>query len=719
MPAEQGAGSYRIAVDIGGTFTDCAVVPENGERVAAKALTTPGRLDDGVLDAVRVAAEQLGLTLPALLSATEIFVHGTTQATNAILTRTGARTGLITTRGHEDSLIIGRVYSKMAGLDERDVVHSSRLTKPAPIVRRALIRGVAERIDRDGDVVAPLQESQVVAATAELLELGVEAIAVCFLWSFVNPAHERRVSELLAEQAPHVFTAVSHEIAPVVGEYERAATTAMTAYVGPTVAGYLRRLEDRLRGAGLARPLLVMQASGGLTSVDDAARRPLVTLDSGPTGGILGSKNLGGLMGEQDLICTDVGGTSFDVGLVLGGDAPRDDEPVVGQYSLRMPKVLVKSIGSGGGSIAWVDHGLLRVGPQSAGAAPGPACYGLGGAEPTVTDADLVLGYLDPDNFLAGRMRLYRDRALEALSRLGVRLGMEPEEVALGIFRIINAQMADLILRSTIEQGHDPRTCVLIAYGGAGPTHAAFYAGDIGAKSIVIPADSTVFSAEGMLTCDLVHTAEVSRQTNTPFSPDELAGIRDRFTTLEERVVAQFERDGAARANVRVTRTISARFRHQVHGLEIPVPPGRFDERWSESLVDRFTDRYEQVYGAGAVLRGGGVEIDLHRVIGTRLMPALPPLVREAGGPDASAAHRRRRLCHFEPDGFVTTDIFDGGALRPGNVIAGPAIVERMGDSVVIPPEYGARVDDQLTLTMAPVRSPMDKASVDMEVAHG
>ena len=370
---------YRIGVDIGGTFTDCVVADERGRRTVSKAPTTPGSLQDGVLEAVAVNAEQLGLTRPALLAATELFVHGTTQATNAMLTRTGARTGLITTKGHEDAIIIGKVYAKVAGLPERDLVHSSRLRKPDPIVPRSLIRGVTERIDRDGDVIVALQEDEVLAAIDSLLAEGVEAIAVSLLWSFVNDSHERRIKELLAERAGGIFTAYSHEVAPVLGEYERTATTAITAYVGPKVVGYLERLESVLRDEGLVPPLLVMQASGGLTSVLDAAQRPIVTLDSGPTGGILGCQHLGRLYGEPNVICTDVGGTSFDVGLILRGEVPLEVEPVVAQYSLRMPKVLVHSIGSGGGSIAWLDEGgLLRVGPQSAGSRPGPACYGTG-----------------------------------------------------------------------------------------------------------------------------------------------------------------------------------------------------------------------------------------------------------------------------------------------------------------------------------------------------
>jgi N-methylhydantoinase A len=470
------------------------------------------------------------------------------------------------------------------------------------------------------------------------------------------------------------------------------------------VVAYLERLESQLAAEGLTRPMLVMQASGGLTSVADAAQRPLVTLDSGPTGGILGCQHLGQLYGETNMICTDVGGTSFDVGLILDGKVRLESEPVVAQYTLRMPKVLVDSIGAGGGSIAWLDEGgLLRVGPQSAGSRPGPACYGLGGTAATVTDADLVLGYLDPGAFLGGRMRLDRDLALRELARLGAHLGMEAEEVAVGVFRIINSEMADLIRKSTIEQGHDPRECVLVAYGGAAPTHAVFYGHDIGSKAILVPADSTVFSAEGMLTCDVVHTAEASRLVNAPFGDDDLAEITARFRELERRVLAQFEAEGASRDDVALARTVGVRFRQQVTTLEVDVDPGELTREAGERVLQRFVERYGHVYGKGAVLLGGNYELELHRVVGTRpIDPVAFPEHAEAGA-DPSPALKGERSAYFEPSGFIATRVYDGEALKAGNVVQGPAVVERMGDAVVVPPEYAAAVDRYLTLRLAPV----------------
>jgi N-methylhydantoinase A len=366
-----------------------------------------------------------------------------------------------------------------------------------------------------------------------------------------------------------------------------------------------------------------------------------------------------------------------------------------------MPKDLVSSIGAGGGSIAWLDEGgLLRVGPQSAGSRPGPACYGLGGIEATVTDADLVLGYLNPDSFLGGRMQLDRDRAHDALRRLGASLGMEAEEVAVGVFRIINAQMADLIRKSTIEQGHDPRACVLVAYGGAGPTHAVFYGQDIGAKAILVLADSTVFSAEGMLTCDVTRALEVSHQHASPFGEDDLAQLTARFAEMEERIVRQFEQEGASRDEIRLARTLGLRFRQQIHTVEVDADPGPFTAEAAGRVLERFVKRYGQVYGQGAVLVGGAHEIELHRVVGTRPVTPVDFPEHEAEGPDPAVALRGERSAHFEPVGYTTARVYAGEALRAGNVVAGPAIVERMGDSVVIPPGYEAAVDRYLNLRL-------------------
>jgi N-methylhydantoinase A len=471
------------------------------------------------------------------------------------------------------------------------------------------------------------------------------------------------------------------------GEYERGETTALAAYVGPGVVGYLELLEARLREEGLRRPLLVMQASGGLTSVADAARRPIVTLDSGPTGGVLGCLELARAYGEENVVCTDVGGTTFDIGLILAGRLPSDSEPVVARHSLRMPKVLVESIGAGGGSVAWLDEGgLLRVGPRSAGSSPGPACYARGGNEPTVTDADLVLGYLDAERFLGGRMRLDRDAAYAAVEGLGKQLRLEPEELAAGIFRIINAQMADLIRKTTIALGHDPRECVLVAYGGAGPTHAAFYGADIAVKEILIPADSTAFSAEGMLTCDIIHVLERSIVAPGALEPS--------FAELEARVLDQFVLEGTPPEAVAMARAVDAHYGQQVQTLAVPVEPGVAPVE----LAARFARLYEDTFGAGTGLAGSPIVISGQRVTGTLPVARSPFAASPEVGEDPTPALRTTRDAYFAGGGLTPTAVYDGYRLAAGNVVPGPAIIERMGDSVVIPPGAQASVDRHLTL---------------------
>ena len=467
------------------------------------------------------------------------------------------------------------------------------------------------------------------------------------------------------------------------------------------MAGYLRELERRLHASGLNHPLLVMQASDGLTSVADAARRPIVTLDSGPTGGILGCQYLSELYREPNMICTDVGGTSFDVGLITAGQVPLEDEPVVSQYSFRLPKVAVRSIGAGGGSVGWVDDGgILRVGPQSAGSRPGPACYGQGGSEPTVTDADVALGYFDAETFLGGRMQLDVASAFAALERLGKPLGMDAEQAAIGMVRIINAHMADLIRRATIEQGNDPRDCVLVAYGGAGPTHAGFYGDDINAKAILIPVDSTVFSAEGMLTCQVVHSSETSHALTSPFDAGDYAALSAQFEILEASVQDQFRVEGTDPDAVILRRTLKVRYGLQVHTVNVEVPSGTITLEHGKLIAERFEERYAQIFGAGSLYQSSGLAYEACRVTGTLSTESLRFAPVAPSTEPVSVAESGERRAYFEQLGFVTTPVYDGRRLDNGHIVNGPAIIERMGDSVVVPPGMIAAMDEYRSLLL-------------------
>ncbi|MBI3075745.1 MAG: hydantoinase/oxoprolinase family protein [Deltaproteobacteria bacterium] len=690
---------YHIAIDIGGTFTDCAVIDSEGRIVAiAKSPSTPPDFSRGVIAVLEVAAQSLGRSPRVLLAETDLLLHGCTVATNAMIERTGAVTGLITTRGHEDVIFIGKVVQKVAGLSEREIIHQSRLTKAEPpIVDPLHVKGVSERVDALGQVVVPLNEEEVRRAAGELAAQGVQSVAISFLWSFLNDGHERHAKELVRALAPDALVFASSEVAPLLGEYERTATTALNAYLGPRVIAYAHALEETLRELGYRKGLLFSHCLGGLTSLSEVEGTPLLTLDSGPAGGVLGAAFFARLYGKGEVICSDMGGTSFDVSIIRGGEPTLDEEPVLEKYTFLIPKIAIDSIGAGGGSIVWVDEdGLLRVGPQSAGAVPGPACYDQGGAQPTVTDVDLVLGYLNPDNFLGGRQRLSMARAERALEPLARALGMDRREVAAGAFKIVNAQMADLIRKTTIEQGYDPRNFALFCYGGAGPTHSPFLGRELRVREIYVPGHATVFSALGMLTGGLVHTAEASYPATLPLPESDLAALRRLFQGLEEKLAAQFRREGIAPERVRLSHLLYMKYRLQPRGMAVPLTNGLLSLADQGSLVEAFHRCYAEVYGEISAYRQMSVEILKSRVVG-RCETVVPQLISERvrGDPDPGPALVGRRPAYFEQHkDYVPTRVFDGDRLRFGHRLEGPCIVERPGDTLVIPPGMRGLVDE-------------------------
>ena len=691
-------GPYRIGVDIGGTFVDCVVLAADG-RVAsvAKSPNTPEDQSLGVMNALAASSEHLGIPLRTLLSNTTGFIHGCTVGTNALLERKGARTGLITTSGFEDTIFIGRVMQKRAGLMPEEVAHQSRLFKAEPpVVPHALIRGVAERVDALGEVLCPLDEAGVAAAAQELVsQEGAESLAVSYLWSFTRPEHEQRTRQLIAEAYPNLYVASSHEVAPVLGEYERTVSAVLTAYLGPAVARYAQRLEERLSENGLSGGLLMMTCRGGLTSVPDACQNPLLTLDSGPVGGAIGGRLFSNNYGEGNLICVDMGGTSFDVSLLLKGELLLETVPAVDKYTFYCPKVAIKSIGAGGGSIVSVDAtGVPKVGPESAGARPGPAAYGLGGEDATVTDVDLVLGYLNPAQVLGGAISLDKSKAEQALSRVGREVGMTMEEMAVGAFTIVNARMADMISKLTIESGHDPREFSLLAYGGASGIHIPFLAQDLHVKSLYVPEASSVFSALGMVRGDVIHTLEHSFIAIAPFTQDDRNALNGLIASLERQVLEQFAREGWSEDRVRITRSLFMKYRLQVHELPLVVS-GQVSAEEAAALQERFERQYEDIYGQGSGFSQVGVEVVKVRVDGAA-SPATPPRGQAAGQPDAdaTAALQGVRDAYFPSLGrFVPADVYDGGRLRYGNVLKGPCIIERTGDTIVIPNGAQGEVD--------------------------
>ncbi|HMA88899.1 MAG TPA: hydantoinase/oxoprolinase family protein [Burkholderiales bacterium] len=689
-------GPYLVGVDIGGTFTDCVVLDRKGRITATKSPSTPGNFAEGMLAALQLAAARLGLEFREFCSHIEVLTHGTTVGTNALIQRKGAKTGLLTTRGHEDAIHIMRGSRGVTSRELRKVVHFPESQKPAPIVPKRLIAGVSERVDCFGEIVVPLNEAQVEAAVRALLAEGVEAIAVCFLWSFKNPAHELRAKEIVRDLAPRVFVSCSTEIAPKWGEYERTTATVLNGYLGPVMSRYLGNLAERLKGAGYRRPLQITQCGGGSISVDKAMLEPLLTLDSGPVSGVTGSVYLGQVMGIDNIITTDMGGTSFDVGIVHGGRPQYSFVSNVAQYEYFLPKVDIQAIGSGGGSLARVDAATrsLQVGPDSAGADPGPACYGKGNELPTVTDADVVLGTINPDNFLGGRIRLDRARAIAAVQTVSDALGLSLAETASGIARVAEFKMADIIRKMTVEKGFDPRDFTLFAFGGAGPAHAGVFGAELGVKSIVIPQKeiASTWCAFGAAAADVLHVYE---QADIQASPFDAARVNRVLESLERRAHRQMDADGIARARRRLAFSLDMRHRGQINEVEVLLPEGRLKGAFGEKLRERFTARYEQLYGRGSSYRGAGIEIVTLRLRASaatprpRLRRARKLSVRIAPG----ALVGRRAIWWSDYGRTRSTPIYDGARLAPGNSLRGPAVVETTDTTIVVHPRRRLRVD--------------------------
>lgn len=683
--------SIVVGVDTGGTFTDCVAIDSEGGLTIGKAPSTPADFGEGVVASVR---RTLAKGDGGLLTEAVGFLHGTTVTINALLTRTGARVGLLTTRGHRDALFFMRVTGRVAGLAPDELFDFPKTSKPAPLVPKHLVEEIDERVDYKGAVIVPLHEERARASIRRLLDQGVEAIAISLLWSFRNDAHERRLRALVSELAPDLPVSVSSEIVPKIGEYERTATTVVNSYTLPLTSRYVDRLERRLAAEGREGPFLVMQSAGGVMTAAETASSPVRTVNSGPAGGIIAARFLGQLVGHENVICTDVGGTSFDVGLIVDGDPLMTPTQIVDQYTLLLPSVDVVSIGAGGGSIAKVVGGArLAVGPESAGAEPGPACFGLGGERPTVTDADVVLGTIDPDYFLGGQIKLDPLRAERAIhEHVAEPLGMSVPEAAAGIVEIGNAHMADLVRKTTVERGFDPRDFVLYAYGGAGPTHATGYGRDTGARAIVVPFGGLgpVFSAFGIAIADLVRVGEYSDPQVSPF---DVGRVARGFRRLAEELGGELRE--SLRGDVRFGYAAEMRYLKQVFEVTVPVDLARLEQRRSEGFVEDFERRYQQIYGKGSGFVGAGVELVTYRVTATAAplsKPRLEPAEETAGGPEE--ASRGHRPVYWPAAGdYVDTPAYEGELLRPGHRIEGPAVIEERATSMPIYQGQSVEVD--------------------------
>jgi len=694
---------YIVGVDIGGTFTDCVALDERGTVTLGKALSTPDDFAVGAVDAVLDAARNLGLRGEnELLRATKFFFHACTVADNTLITRTGPKTGLLTTQGFGDTLLIMRGRTT-EGLSESEAFRASTQSKPDPIIPRALIEEVAERIDYKGSTLISLEDEEIARAVPSLIERGVESIAIALLWALANDSHERKLANFIREHYPSVYLSLSSEIAPYLGEYERTATTAFNAYVGPKIAVYLRRLGEVLQAKGLGREPLVMQAYGGVLGIDDTCKKAVGTIESGPVSGIIGSRYIGEQLGVRNVLATDMGGTTFKVGVIRDGLIEKDYKPILMRYQLFLSKIWVESIGAGGGSIVWIDpeSGLLKVGPRGAGSSPGPICYGLGGTEVTVSDADLILGYLNEDCFLGGRMKLAKPQALEGLKeRVARPMNMTVAEAASGIYRITNSHMSDLIRRATVERGYDPREFTLFAFGGAAPVHAGRYAAELGIKEVIVPLTASVHGAVGLVSSDIVYDYGRSERLSVPA---DLKRVREIFTDLVGRATCSLRSAGFRDSEMNIVRSLDMRYRQQVHELSVPFPSGvaALTEHDLEAIYGRFDELYELTYGPGAGYREAGKEIMAFRVVATGELnkPRLRkyPMQRNR----AEAALKTERKVYFEEEHeFITTKIYDYGRLLPGSEISGPAIIETPITTIVINPSDRALIDESYNVRM-------------------
>ena len=668
----------QIGVDIGGTFTDIVALDGEGRLALAKVPSTPKDLLDGIGAAVGKVLALAG----APPGDVERFIHGTTVATNAVLEQKGAVTAVLTTEGFEDVLEMGRQKrSRMYDL-EMDPETPSFL---APGRRRV---GIRERLDARGATLVPLDEGQVRAAVQTLRAQGVQAIAVCYLFSFVNPAHEQRTRELCAEIAPEISVSLSSEVDPTFREYERLCVTAFDAYLGPVVKRYLAGLADTLRGLGIRAVPLIMRSRGGIVSAALAARQPVTLFLSGPAGGVIGAGCAAERSGVRDFVSLDMGGTSNDVAVVRSGAPLLASEGSIGPYPVRTPMVDVNTIGAGGGSIAWIDAaGGLRVGPRSAGAEPGPACYGRGGDAATVTDASVVLGYLNPERFAGGALTLDVGAAERAVGAIGRRLGVDTITAAAGIHRVINARMADQIRLVTIKRGYDPRQFSLVVLGGAGPVHGAALAAEMGMAEVLVPEAPGVLAAFGLLAAAIEHHHARTLQARTDVA--DLSAVNRCLAELDAAGRARMHEEGVAAADVHVAYTADMRYVGQAYELEVPIAAPVAAERVPD-IVAAFHAVHERVYGYARTQQT--VEFVNFRAVHTYRLPrpVVRPSAQAHGRLDDARVGERR--AYF--DGFVSAAIYERARLPLGARLAGPAIVEQMDTTTVIPPGVTAVVDD-------------------------
>lgn len=685
--------TYRVGIDIGGTFTDFALL-KGDEVILHKNLSTPGDRSLGVMEGLGVLAAGEGLSLPGFLGRCEAIVHGTTVADNTLIEMNGAVTGLITTAGFRDEIEYRRGFKE----DIWDV----RLAPPGQITPRRRRLTVPERILHDGTVHKPLDEAALREACRKLRLQNVEAVAISFLFSFVNPEHERRAKEIVRQEIQNAYVSASHEVLPRAPEYDRTSTTIVNAYVGPRVTGYLEKLVQRLLEGGYRNQLMVMQASGGVMTREYIDGAPIRVLASGPAGGVIGSAHCGKAKGHPNLLCVDMGGTSYDMSLVIGGEAPAEAGwNMHHRYLIGVPMVKVETLGAGGGSICHVNAGALEVGPRSAGSEPGPICYGRGGREPTVTDALVMLGILSTDEgFAGGSFRLTRQGVDEAFRAIADGMGHGAadhgaEQAAFDCWRVVNANMSQGVRRTTAGKGIDPRDLVMLAYGGNGPAFAAIQAEDLGITKVLVPKASPTFSALGTLVAN--PTIDEERSYIVSARALDLDRVRQLWADLSTRARRYFTQAGFAADAVRVNYQLNMRYPGQNFSLSFAfkagVPLGDLsfiDETFGETAIELFNQRHMAEYDhirEHEVPEVSGVRLNAHVVTPS---PAARGGFAPSGRVPAPAKSRRANL----GEGFAQVPVYLGKGLEPGMEVPSPAIIEETFTTIVVYPGWKAQIDD-------------------------
>ncbi|WP_336133596.1 hydantoinase/oxoprolinase family protein [Natronomonas amylolytica] len=689
--------SYLVNVDIGGTHTDGVVIDEQGDIIDGKVASTPDDFSEGFFNSLEVIADKIGTDVEGLLNDAELVSHGTTVGTNAVLEGDDVDTKLVTTKGAESVLSMMRgAPGRTSGLSVEEYLHMQEVTKPDRLVSKEDTYGLNERIDCMGDVVVEFNEEQAREIAAEIAESDVDSVAISCLWSFLNPEHEERMEEILEEEVDgDVFLTRSSDLTPTWGEYERTAATAINALIGPSTSDYIEKIDDRLEELGYDGTLLVMQVGGGVAPAEDAINEPVRTIDSGPAAGMTGCSYLADTLEHENIIAGDMGGTSFDVGLITDGEPITKATNVVRQYDYSIRNIDIESIGNGGGSIAWVEENTdrLRVGPESAGADPGPACYGQGGEKFTVTDAAVLCGFIDPEYFLGGRESLDIDSAKAAAEDLMDATGMDLMDVARGVIEISNAQMADLISQRTINKGHDPRNFTVYAYGGAGPLYLPSIAHRLSVDEVVIPTgdSSSVWSAVGISSSDVLHRNEKSNmRTFAPFDPEELT---EQFAAIEDDIRSDLKSEGFDEEDTRLERYANLSYGLQVHEVTVPVPSGELTEDDMDELIGRFEQKYEQLYGEGAGASQTGFELVTVRVdgYGETTKPNLRAETAEAQADGGNV--ETEEIFWPAEDRYLDTTVYYQDDIGPGMTFEGPAVMRLNNTTVAVPKSDSGEID--------------------------